>query len=67
MAAWLTGFPAAAPSSSSQASQRPVTWIRSAHRVPMSILSECMNQASPVRGRLTSLVGPSTGMSRAFT
>jgi hypothetical protein len=39
VAARLTGFPAAAPSSSSQASQRLVIQIRSAHRVPMSALS----------------------------
>jgi Protein of unknown function (Hypoth_ymh) len=67
VAAWLTGFPAAAPSSSSQASQRLVTWIRSAHRVPMSVLSERMNRVPPGPGRSTSLGGPSTGMSRAFT
>jgi hypothetical protein len=39
VAAWLTGFPAAAPFSSSQASQWPVTQILSTHRAPMSALS----------------------------
>ena len=66
VAAWLTGFPAAAPSSSSHASQRLVTWIRSAHPVPMSALRERMNRVPPP-GRSTSLGGPSTGMRRAFT
>jgi hypothetical protein len=66
VAAWLTCFPAAAPSSSSQASQRLVTWIRSAQSVPMSALRERMNRVAPP-GRSTSLGGPSTGMRRAFT
>jgi hypothetical protein len=48
VAAWLTGLSrTAALSSFSQASQLLVTWIRSAHRVPMSALRERMNRVPP--------------------
>ena len=67
VAAWLTGFPVAAPSSSSQASHRSVIQIRSAHSVPISALSERMNRMPPPSARSTAFGGPSTGTSRAFT
>src|SRR5215468_10875574 len=67
VAARLAGFPAAVPSSSSHASQRLVIQILSAHRVPMSALSEHMNWVPPPSGRSTVLGGPAVGMSRAFT
>ena len=67
VAAWLTGFPVAAPSSSSQASHRSVIQIRSAHSVPMSALSERMNRMPPPSARSATFGGPSTGTSRAFT
>ncbi len=60
-------FPADAPFSSSQASQRLVIQIRSAQSVPMSSLSERMNREPPPPGKATSLGGPSTGMRSAFT